>query len=288
MAEIGSAARASDQHAGAEDSELLLDELLRVAREAAEAGAAVALEWSSRRARLVVEEKGSYRDFVSQADRDSEQAIREVLGARRPGDGVLGEEAGASAGASGLRWVVDPIDGTTEFLYGRASWSVSVAVIREVDGQVLAGAVSEPALGRLTAARRGGGTHTDGQPNRVRPTRELQQALIEFNLGAGAQRELGGRLMDALVSRVRDLRDGGSAAAALAAVAGGRLDAYWGPGLQLWDGAAGVLLVQEAGGVTGDLDGDLPGVWPQSNDVLAGHPALLGELRQVLRHVYSA
>lgn len=263
-----------------------LDELLDVARHAAQAGARVALDWSMRRGLLKVEEKSSPGDLVSQADRDSERAIRKVLSQRRPDDGVLGEEAGTTLGRSEVLWVVDPIDGTTEYLYGRTSWAVSVAAVRAADDTVLAGVVLEPASQRVTQARLGGGTWSNAVRSHCRSTSELGRALIEINLGAGAQRNRAGRLMDALVPRVRDIRDCGSAAAALAAVATGRVDAYWGPGLHIWDGAAGILLVREAGGAIGDLSSDRMGAWPQSNDVLAGNRGLLSQLREALAGVY--
>jgi myo-inositol-1(or 4)-monophosphatase len=264
-----------------------LDELLAVTREAARAGAAVAARWSRQRALLLVEEKTAPGDLVSQADRETEHAIRAVLREHRPRDGVIGEEGGAIAGSSGVVWMVDPIDGTTEYLYGRPNWAVSVAVVRERDGAVLAGVVHEPDADRVTEARVGAGAWCNGRRVRCREQTDLARSLIEINLGAGGQRLLAGRLVDALVPRVRDVRDSGSAAAALAAVAGGRLDGYWGPGLHAWDAAAGVLLVCEAGGTTGDLADAAPGVWPASGDILAASPHLLRQLKPLLREVYG-
>jgi myo-inositol-1(or 4)-monophosphatase len=116
--------------------------------------------------------------------------------------------------------------------------------------------------------------------------RDLLRALVEYNVGRDAQRALAGRAVEVLVPRVRDLRRGGSAAAALAQVATGRADAAWLPGLQPWDCAAGVLLVSEAGGTVGDLAGPTPGAVPASGDVLAAPPALWGPLRELLAPVY--
>jgi myo-inositol-1(or 4)-monophosphatase len=257
-----------------------LDELLSVAREAARDGAGTATSWRARE--LVVEEKAASDDLVSQADRDTEQTIRAVLARRRPGDAVLGEEAGASEGAGRVRWIVDPIDGTTNYLYGRPDWAVSVAAVNGTDGTLLAGVVVEPVLGRTTEARLGGGTVADGVPVAALDQYDLSRALVELNFGRPAQRVLAGRVLDALLPRVRDVRRGGSAAAALAQVATGRADAVWAPGLQPWDCAAGVLLVQEAGGTVGDLDDPTPGTWPASGDVLAAADPLWYALKEIL------
>jgi myo-inositol-1(or 4)-monophosphatase len=262
--------------------------LLQVARAAAQAGAAVALSWREDAAGLHVEEKAASDDLVSQADREAEAAIREVLGARRPADAILGEEAPVKPGASGIEWAVDPIDGTTNYLYGRPDWAVSVAAVRVDDGQVLAGVVTEPSLGISTEARLAGGTWSDGQRVRCPSGADLSRALIEVNFGRPDQRPLAGRCVDALLPHVRDVRRGGSAAAALAQVATGRADAYWGPGLRAWDGAAGLLLVAEAGGTVGDLSGATPAAWPPSGDILAAAAGLWPPLRSLLAQTLSA
>jgi len=261
-------------------------ELLAVARLAAEAGARTAMSWRDRADQLFIEEKTGPADLISQADRDAELAVREVLARHRPDDGVLGEEQGMTGGRSGVRWIVDPIDGTTNYLYGRPDWAVSVAAARVADGELLAGVVAEPAVGRLTEACLGGGTWADGR--RVPELRavELSHVLLELNLGHASQRLLSGRLLDALVPVTRDVRRGGSAASALAQMVTGRADAVWVPGLQPWDCAAGVLLVQEAGGLVGDLAGPVPGTWPASGDVLAAPPGLWEPLRVLLAEVY--
>ncbi|KDN16452.1 inositol monophosphatase family protein [Amycolatopsis rifamycinica] len=263
-----------------------LDELLSVAREAAEEGARTAMSWRVRE--LVIEEKAASDDLVSQADRDTEDTIRAVLSRRRPGDAVLGEEAGATAGAGRVRWIVDPIDGTTNYLYGRPDWAVSVAAADATDGTLLAGAVAEPMVGRITEARRGGGTLADGVPVAPLSQDDLSRALVELNFGRPPQRVLAGRVIDALLPRVRDLRRGGSAAVALAQVATGRADAVWAPGLQPWDCAAGVLLVQEAGGTTGDLAGPSPGTWPASGDVLAAPDPLWHAMKEILAPAWTS
>jgi myo-inositol-1(or 4)-monophosphatase len=260
-------------------------ELLDVARAAADAGARRALDWQRRAADLLVEEKAASDDLVSQADRDAEAAVHAVLRERRPADAVLGEETGERAGSSGVRWVVDPIDGTTNYLYGRADWAVSVAAT-DSGGQVLAGVVVEPALGRATYAGAGGGAWSEGRRLRPLAQTDLSRALVELNVGRPAQRGRFGPLVGALVGQVRDIRRGGSAAAALAQVATGRADAAWLPGLQPWDCAAGVLLVREAGGLIGDVTGVTAGSVPASGDVLAAPPGLWEPLLALVRPVY--
>jgi myo-inositol-1(or 4)-monophosphatase len=261
-------------------------DLLALARTAAAAGAEVAVKWSRHRKELEVEEKAASDDLVSQADRDAERAIRTVLAEARPEDVVLGEEDGEIAGEGGVRWLVDPIDGTTNYLYGRPDWAVSVAAVRREDGRTLAAAVAEPALGRFTEACLGEGAWSNGRRLRRPHARDLCRALVEVNFGRPEQRDRAADLMRALGPRVRDVRRGGSAAAALAQVADGRADAYWGPGLQPWDGAAGALLVSEAGGVVGDLDRPTGGDWPAGGDVLAAPPGVWEPLCRILHRVY--
>lgn len=256
-------------------------ELLEVAVEAAQAGGQVALGWQARLAELVVEEKTGPADLVSRADREAEAAVLAVLQRARPDDAVLGEESGTRAGTSDVQWVVDPVDGTTNFLYGRADWAVSVAA---VSGRTaLAGVVLEPVTGRATTAARGGGTWCEGTRCRVSDV-ALPAAVVDLGLGRPPTRSRAGALFDALVPRARDVRRGGSAAIALASVATGRVDACWSPDLQPWDTAAGVLLVREAGGVVGDLAGlrdDAP------RHVLAGGARVVEQLRPLLREVYA-
>jgi myo-inositol-1(or 4)-monophosphatase len=263
-----------------------VDELSRVAQAAATAGAETALGWQARTAELRVREKSGPRDLVSQADLDTEQAIRQVLAGSRPRDAVLGEEQGATAGSVEVEWLVDPIDGTTSYLYGRADWSVSVAA-RGADGQILVGAVAEPSCQRLTTAAVGRRTWQGDRRCEISDRTDLREALVEVNFGRPQdQHARAGAMVGALLPRVRDLRRGGSAASSLAGLATGQADAVWSPGLQPWDGAAGVLLVLEAGGVVGDLDGPSDGRWPASGDVLAAPAALWEPLRALLAEVY--
>ncbi|MCW2922816.1 MAG: hypothetical protein JWM98_220 [Thermoleophilia bacterium] len=264
-----------------------LRELLDVTREAASAAAAVALAWQAEPAALDVEEKAASDDLVSQADRDAEAAARAVLRRLRPADAIFGEEGGGDAGVGEYRWSIDPIDGTTNYLYGRPDWAVSVAAIRVVDDVIVTGVVIEPVIGRMTEAVLGGGTTSDGRSCRCTRLADLSRALVEVNVGRPDQRPLAGSMVDALVGRVRDVRRGGSAAVALAQVATGRAEAYWGPGLQEWDGAAGLLIASESGACVGDLHGPSGGAWPASGDVLASAPEVWESLRVLLADLYT-
>jgi myo-inositol-1(or 4)-monophosphatase len=265
------------------------EDLPAVTMAAVTAGATTALRWWRRRAELTIRAKSDADDLVSEADLDTQAAIFAVLTRLRPGDLVHGEEepaAGTSPGTA-VEWWVDPIDGTTSFLYGRSDWSVSVAAVDGRDGQVLAAAVAEPVLGLVTTATQGGGTWSNG--NRVQGSgcTQLARALVDVNLGRAEQRDAAGDMVGRLTPRVRDLRRGGSAAAALAQLATGRTDAVWAPGLQQWDGAAGLLLASEAGAAVGDLTGYTGARWPGSGDVLAAPPRLWDELRALLGPIYA-
>jgi myo-inositol-1(or 4)-monophosphatase len=261
--------------------------LLEVAGEAAAVGAELALSWWKNLDQLTVEQKTGPSDLVSQADRQVEDAVRAVLSHSRPDDAVLGEEGGEVSGTSGITWVIDPIDGTLTYLYGLADWTVSIAAARSEGGEVLAGVVVSPVLDRFVAACSGGGTTLNGRPVRVRESADIDHALVSVNFGRADRREKAGRMVDALVPRVRHVRRGGSTAAGLAEVATGTADAAWTPGAQPWDIAAGVLLVQEAGGVIGDLDGVTQTGWPASGEVLAAPAGLWEPMRALLAQAYS-
>lgn len=263
------------------------EELLQVAREATQIAAELALSWRERADQLLIEQKTGPHDLVSQADREVEDAVRAVVARRRPADGVLGEEGGESAGSSGIYWVVDPIDGTLSYLYGKADWTISVAAARSSDRQLLVGVVATPVVNQVAEASRGGGAWLNGRRVRVRDTPDLAHAVMEINFGRGDRRLRAGRLVDALLSRVRHVRRGGSTAGALAQLAVGQADAAWSPDVRPWDVAAGVLLVEEAGGAVGDLAGLTSGSWPASLDVLAASRAVWEPLRALLAEVYG-
>lgn len=202
--------------------------------------------------------KSSPTDVVTALDRASEELVAARLRAARPRDGLLGEEGSATAGTSGVRWVVDPLDGTVNFLYNLPNWAVSIAA--EVDGEVVAGVVHAPAMGRTFTALRGGGAARDGRPLRVSAPESLAVALVGTGFGyTVARRAAQVAVLTRVVPRVRDIRRMGAASLDLCSVAEGSLDAFYERGLNPWDYAAGGLIATEAGAVVGGLDGAPPG-----------------------------
>jgi myo-inositol-1(or 4)-monophosphatase len=199
-----------------------------------------------------VDVKSSPVDVVTAVDRASERLITERLLAARPDDGLLGEEGTARTGTSGVRWVVDPIDGTVNFLYDVPAYAVSIAA--EVDGQAVAGAVLNVATGELFTAATGSGAFLSApghpEPRRLTGSRpsSLAQTLVATGFGyREEQRRAQGAAVARLLPRVRDIRRFGSAALDLCAVAAGRVDAYYELDLNRWDHAAGALVAAEAG-----------------------------------------
>jgi myo-inositol-1(or 4)-monophosphatase len=225
--------------------------LLELAVRAARAAGDLLLDRSTRPA-TGLEHKSSATDPVSDADRDAEALIRTLLHRERPDDALLGEEGGASAGDSALRWIVDPLDGTVNYLYRFPAWCVSIAC-EDADGGVVA-AVFDPGRGELFTAARGQGAACDGEPLHVRSGTDLNTSLVGTGFGYVArQRARQAEVAARLIPQVRDIRRGGSAALDLAWVAAGRLDGFYEHGLNPWDRAAGELLVREAGGTVADL-----------------------------------
>ncbi|MCP9490729.1 MAG: inositol monophosphatase [Solirubrobacteraceae bacterium MAG38_C4-C5] len=226
-------------------------ELCVVAADAARAAGALLLQRFVAQGGEEVRTKSTPTDPVSEADLAAERAIREVLQARRPGDAILGEEGGESLGeetpgSPSLRWIVDPLDGTVNYLYGIGQWCVSVAV-HDDDG-ALAGVVFDPLRDELFAAERDGEPTLNGRPL-VRPVRdELATALVATGFGYdAAERAHQAVVVAALLPWVRDVRRLGSAALDLAWTAAGRVDAYYERGGKPWDVAAGSLLCERAG-----------------------------------------
>ncbi len=258
------------------------DDLLRLAIEVArEAGAFVV---DARRSGVeVADRKSSPVDVVTQVDRDSEALIRARLAEARPLDGFFGEEGGRGASESGLTWVVDPIDGTVNFLYGIPHYAISIAVVEgEPDPQsweAVAGVVLNPVTGELFTARRGGGARMNDRPIAIADAVPLSETLIGTGFAYSAQtRAEQGAAIAQLLPLVRDLRRMGTASLDLCAVAAGRANAYFERTLSPWDHAAGALIAREAGAVVKGL-GDRR---PDREFVLAAHPETVGELEQLL------
>jgi myo-inositol-1(or 4)-monophosphatase len=244
---------------------------LELAERAARAAGEVLLSYYGRPPEGV-ESKSSATDLVSDADREAERAIRELLETERPQDGLVAEEGSRAEAASGRRWVVDPLDGTINFLYGFPAWAVSVA-LEDADG-TLVGVVHSPIHGETFRAVRGEGAFLGDRALRVGPARPLDQSLVATGFSYEPDRRaIQAEAIGKLLPRARDIRRAGAAALDLAWVAAGRVDAFFERGLQHWDWAAGRLLVEEAGGSCAWLDDGWPGL------LAASHDGLLAELR---------
>jgi myo-inositol-1(or 4)-monophosphatase len=263
-------------------------QLLELAVEAARFSGGLLLQRAAAGAERAVSAKSTPTDLVSDADIASERAIRELLRERRPADGFVGEEGGREEGTSGLRWVVDPLDGTVNFLFAIPQWCVSVAV-RDAEG-VLAGAVYDPNRDELFSAVRGGGAHRvrgSGEPQALalHPQRahlgheDVSTAMLATGLSYDSRvRAAQARVLQRVIPAVRDIRRFGSAALDLCWTAMGRYDAYFERTVKQWDIAAGALVCQEAGLRVLDLPvhEDLP--W----GILAAPPGLAGALLELV------
>ena len=258
-------------------------DLTALARDAALAAGRLIVDGRPRRVEVAAT-KSSPTDVVTEMDRASEVLLREHLLGARPGDGLLGEEGGDVRGTSGVTWVVDPIDGTVNYLYGIPAYCVSVAAVegdpREPSGhRVLAGCVHNPVSGETWTATRDGGAELDGRPLRMEEPGDLSQVLLATGFGYDVRRRARqAQVVAALLPQVRDIRRMGSAALDLCALATGRVDAYVERGLNPWDLAAGELVVTEAGGRVGGL-GEAAA---SSELVVACAPGLWDDLQQVL------
>jgi len=246
-------------------------ELRELARTLAHEGAGLAREMR-REGIEVADTKTSAVDVVTEADRAVEELIRSRLAALRPDDAVLGEEGDDRPGTSGVRWVVDPIDGTVNYLYGLPDCAVSIAA--EVDGQVVAGAVVTIPTGIEYAAALGHGATRDGRAIAVRPTPPLAERLVLTGFGYEREvREHQAGCVAALLPEVRDIRRMGSCALDLCHVADGSGDGYVEAGPQQWDWSAGSLVLREAGGRFDLLDGTFTRGSHSIRNVVVGAPA---------------
>ena len=257
-------------------------DLLALAVEVATRAGRLAVDGRRRAVDGTIGAKSSPTDVVSALDTEVEQLIRSLLLAERPADRVLGEEGGAgvtsAAPPGGVRWVVDPIDGTVNYLYGLPGWAVSIAA--EVDGVAVAGVVHAPALGETWTATAGGGAELDGRPLACSTATDPARALVATGFGYRAeQRAAQAALLTVVLPAVRDIRRLGAASLDLCAVAAGRVDAYYEADLKPWDLAAGALVASEAGAGAVTLD---------DGTLLAAAPGLIGPLRALLSEAGAA
>ncbi|MFI6346179.1 inositol monophosphatase family protein [Streptomyces sp. NPDC050560] len=224
--------------------------------------------------------KSSPIDVVTEMDIAAERLITGFLAERRPDDGFLGEEGAAAEGTSGVRWVIDPLDGTVNYLYGLPTWAVSIAA--EYRGETVAGVVEAPMRGETFHAVLGGGAHEGGRRLAHRPAPPFAEALVStgFNYVATV-RDHQAEVARQLIPRLRDIRRGGSAAIDLCDLAAGRLDGYYERGLHPWDRAAGCLIAREAGALTGGRPGG-----PETDDLtVAASPGVFEPLQRALEEL---
>jgi len=221
------------------------------------------------------------RDFVTQVDDAAEQAILDVVRKAYPAHGILAEESGASAGDGEYVWIIDPLDGTTNFIHGFPQYCVSIGVQRR--GALAHAVVYDPPRNELFTASRGGGAFLNDRRIRVSKCARLDEALVGtgFPFKELTRLDLYTRQLTHLMKSSAGVRRAGSAALDFAYVACGRLDAFWEMGLSAWDMAAGALLVQEAGGLVGDLEGEQS--YLESGDVCAATPKVFPALLEALR-----
>ncbi len=241
---------------GAAAEPLDLTPLLALATELAEQASALLLDRLGH-ARSSITTKSSATDMVTEMDRAAETLIAAGIRDARPDDGIVGEEGTDDPGTSGVRWFIDPIDGTTNYLYGLSGFGVSIAA--ELNGEGAVGVVSDPLRGDLYCATRGAGATLNGSRIRVSAQADLSTALVGTGFSYDRfRRARQAEVLTAVLPEVRDIRRFGAASLDLCLVAAGRLDAYYERGLSPWDYAAGVLIASEAGARLGDLDGGPP------------------------------
>ena len=237
----------------------------------------------------IAETKSSPTDIVTEMDQRSEKLIVAMILAERPDDGFLGEEGADHEGTSGVRWIIDPIDGTVNYLYEIPGWCVSIGV--EVAGRTVAGVVEIPMLRETFTALAGGGAWRNGEPITAWSSQSqgepvpLDRALVATGFGyAAARRATQGAIVATLLPRVRDIRRGGAAAIDLCSVACGRVDAYFERGAKPWDLAAGELIATEAGAIVGGLHGGAA----SEEMTVAASPGLFELLRAELEILNAA
>ncbi|MFO7691442.1 MAG: inositol monophosphatase family protein [Cryobacterium sp.] len=268
-------------------------DLLDLARETALRAGALALRRRSEGVHIAAS-KSSPEDIVTRADQETELLIRGLLADARPDDGFFGEESAATPGSSGLTWVVDPIDGTVNYLYGIPAYAVSIAVVEgdpnPATWTAQAGAVFNPVLDELFTASAGAGASLRSgtlgltQALRVNTAVPLSLALVGTGFGYQAERRLWqADVVRGLIGEVRDIRRIGSAALDLCGVAAGRLDLYFERGLQPWDHAAGALIAREAGAQVGGLGGASAGL----DLTIAADPGLYAQFEPLLTELYD-
>jgi myo-inositol-1(or 4)-monophosphatase len=252
--------------------------MLSTAVKAARRAASI-INRASRNVDILTVETKSHSDFVTEVDRAAEQAIIAVLLDAYPNHAILAEESGAQ-GESEYEWIIDPLDGTTNFLHGFPQYAVSIALLHK--GVLSQAVIYDPVRNDLFTASRGRGAFLNDRRLRVSKRTQLKEALIgtgfPFRDFAHLDAYMG--MLRDMMQKTAGVRRPGSAALDLAYTAAGRFDGFWEIGLNAWDIAAGCLLIQEAGGLVGDLQGNE--TYLQSGNIVAGNPKLFSQLLQTL------
>jgi myo-inositol-1(or 4)-monophosphatase len=251
--------------------------MLNIAVKAARRAAGI-INRASRNLDVIAVKEKAAKDFVSEVDREAEQAIIRTLREAYPGHAILAEESGATAGAgnSEFEWIIDPLDGTTNFLHGFPQYAVSIALAQK--GVITQAVVYDPVRNDLFTATKGRGAFLNESRLRVSKRPYIQSALIGTGFPYRQLDHLEAylRMMRDIIRNSAGLRRPGSAALDLAWVAAGRLDGFWELGLSKWDIAAGGLLITEAGGLVGDLQGNAG--YLESGNIVAGNPKVFAQL----------
>ena len=255
-----------------------MEAMLNVAVMAARRGGDTLFRSLNRLDKLTIEKKGR-NDFVSEADRNAENAVISVIHKHYPEQAILAEESGEQ-GDSEYLWIIDPLDGTTNYLHGFPVFCVSVGVMHK--RRLAHGAVYDPMRQELFTASRGQGAQLDGRKIRVSGRNSLERALIGTGFPFRDSNEALEPYLRMLVSAIKNtegIRRAGAAALDLCYVAAGRLDAFWETGLSIWDLAAGALIIREAGGIVSGLDGSED--FLDTGHILAGSPKIYTELAKL-------
>ena len=268
-----------------------MDPIVTIGVKAARRAGGLILRYLDRLEQLNVEKKGR-RDYVSEIDRMAEEDIIDTIRYSYPTHTILGEESGhhealeeaqseSASGSDSIEWIIDPLDGTTNFLHGHPHFCVSIAV--RVKGTVQHGVIYDPVRDELFTASRSKGAQLDNRRIRVSGKAELSESLIGtgFPFREIEKIDHSMKIFRAVLPKVADIKVSGSAALDLAYVASGRIDAYWEAGLKSWDIAAGSLIVREAGGLVADFNGGQE--YLDSGEIVAANPRMFNELLGVIK-----
>jgi myo-inositol-1(or 4)-monophosphatase len=250
--------------------------MLNIAVKAARRGGSIINRAALDRTKLEIQSKRA-NDFVTQVDKAAESAVIDIIRQAYPDHAILAEESGKLAGTKAeYRWIIDPLDGTTNFIHGFPQYCVSIAL--EHRGAIQHGVIYDPSKNELFTASKGRGAFLDDRRIRVSKCAQLKDALVGtgFPFKEMARVDLYFRQLKEIITTSSGVRRAGAAALDLAYVAAGRMDAFWELGLAPWDMAAGALMIQEAGGLVGDLQGNSS--WLESGDIAAATPKIFPQL----------